>query len=174
MPTSLRTDMTLKLSAILDSGIAGVSAQGEVGAGALNEVVSWTNGTGSNQADRLYYGERTLATSTSETLDLAGVLADIYGNTLTFAKVHVIAVKNMNTTAAKLEIGPNSTNGFGTNGFWAAANDRDIVNINGGVLVLYSPAGVAVTASTADLLYVNNASAVNALTYRIAILGTSV
>ena len=173
MATSLRTQMVLRLSGILDAGITGVNAQAEVGIGALDEVVSWTSGTGTGQADRIYYAERTIAASGNEDLDLAAVLEDVYGNTLTFAKVYCIAVKNVNTLAAKLEIGPAASNGFGTNGFFAAANDRNVVNVSGGVLVMYAPAGVAVTAGTADLINVANASGTNALTYRIAILGTS-
>lgn len=173
MPTSLRTRMHLELSAILDAGITGVNAQAEIGPGVLDETVAWTQGTGSGQADRIYYAERTLTAGSNETLDLAGVLLDVYGNTLTFAKVYAIAVKNVNTAAAKLEIGPNTSNGFGIDGFWGAAAHRNTVNISSGVLVLYSPAGVAVTAGTADLLYAENKSGSNALTYRIAILGTS-
>lgn len=173
MPTSLRTRLHLELSAILDAGIAGVNAQAEIGPGVLDETVAWIQGTGSGQADRIYYAERTLTAGSNETLDLAGVLLDVYGNTLTFAKVYAIAVKNVNTLAAKLEIGPNATNGFGVDGFWGAAAHRNVVNISSGVLVFYSPAGVAVTAGTADLLYAENKSGSNALTYRIAILGTS-
>lgn len=173
MATSLRTRMVLQLSGILDAGIDGVNAQAEVGPGVLNDSIAWVQGTGSGQADRIYYAERQIATSLNETLDLAGVLEDVYGNAITFAKVYAIAIKNVNPVAAKLEVGPNATNGFGVDGFWASASHRNIVNINSGVLLLYSPAGVAVTAGTADLLYIENKSGTNALTYRIAILGTS-
>jgi hypothetical protein len=170
MATSLRTRLIMELSAILDAGITGVNAQAEVGPGVLSNSIAWTQGTGSGQADRIYYAERQLAASANETLDLAGVLEDVYGNAITFAKVYAVFVKNVNTAAAKLEIGPNSSNGFGVDGFWGAAAHRNVVNISDGVLVLYSPAGVAVTA---DLLYAENKSGSNALTYRIAILGTS-
>jgi hypothetical protein len=173
MATSLRTRLIMELSAILDAGITGVNAQAEVGPGVLSGSIAWTQGTGSGQADRIYYAERQLAASANETLDLAGVLEDVYGNAITFAKVYAIVVKNVNTAAAKLEIGPNSSNGFGVDGFWGAAAHRNVVNISDGVLVLYSPAGVAVTAGTADLLFIENKSGANALTYRIAILGTS-
>jgi hypothetical protein len=173
MATSLRTRLIMELSAILDAGITGVNAQAEVGPGVLSNSIAWTQGTGSGQADRIYYAERQLAASANETLDLAGVLEDVYGNAITFAKVYAVFVKNVNTAAAKLEIGPNSSNGFGVDGFWGAAAHRNVVNISDGVLVLYSPAGVAVTAGTADLLYAENKSGSNALTYRIAILGTS-
>lgn len=173
MPTSLRTNMHLELSAILDAGISGVNAQAQVGIGALSETVSWTDGNGSGQANRIYYAERTLTAGSNETLDLAGVLTDVYGNTLTFAKVLVIAVKNVGTVASRIEFGPNSSNGFGTNTFFGGATHRVSVNINSGVAVLYAPAGATVTAGTGDLLYVENMSAVNAATYRIAILGTT-
>jgi hypothetical protein len=173
MATSLRTRIHLQLSAILDAGVTGVNAQAEIGPGVLDETITFVDGNGSGQANRIYYAERTLTAGSNETLDLAGVLLDVYGNTLTFAKVYAIAVKNVGTVASRIEFGPNSSNGFGTNVFFGGASHRVSVNISSGLAVLYAPAGATVTAGTGDLLYVENMSAVNAATYRIAILGTN-
>ena len=136
---------------------------------AYNIAKSLATGTAANQADRSWHDTRTL-TGTSEELDLAGVLTDGFGATLTFVKIKAIVIQNKNTTAAaNLAIGGAAANGFIN---WVA-NATDIVNIGpGGVLVLYSPVdGYGVTAATGDLLKINSGAAT--ISYDIAIIGTS-
>lgn len=167
MATSLRSVITAKVSAILESGIAGVSGAEEVGLGALGETVTYELGA----TGKVYYATRTLAPSTAEQLDLAGVLEDIYGNTLTFTSVYALAVKNIGTVASRIIYGPYSSNGWGTNSLVGAASGRISANINSGFNLHYNPAGYTVTAGTADIFEVENVSASNAANYRILIVG---
>jgi hypothetical protein len=131
---------------------------------------------GINQLDLAYSGVRVLAASGTEDLDLAGSLTDIYGNTLTFARVRLIAFQVIGGSAGTdLTIGPASSNGFGTGTMFADASDRVRV-VGGGLstLVLTHHAGAAVTAGTGDKLTVTNASGSASITYKVVILGTSV
>jgi hypothetical protein len=160
--------------AILESGVTGVS--GGDAMRALDEEIRLTDGTGDGQADRVYYAVRSLGAGLNETLDLAGVLEDLFGNVLTFAKVKFVGVKNVNTAAGNLEFGPNGANGAGvTSGApWKAAANKTPIPINSGFFSHYNPAGWTVTAGTGDLLYAENMSGVNTVTYRVLIIGTSV
>jgi hypothetical protein len=173
MATALTARIRSLAEAILESGISGVS--GSEALIALDETVRLTNGTGDGQADRVYYAQRQLAASANETLDLAGVLEDIFGNVLTFAKVKFIGVKNINTAAGNLEFGPNGANGAGASSGapWKAAANKTPIPINNGFFSHYNPAGWTVTAGTGDLLYAENMSGVNAVDYRVVIIGTS-
>lgn len=171
MATSLKVSLRALVEAVLESGIGGVAGGAQISA--LNELQSFANGTASGQMDLVYYGERTLAATANETLDLAGSLKDLFNNTLSFVKVKLIAVKVTTTTAGALEFGPNSSNGAGIGGFWKAAANKNRINNNGSFLLLYDPDGFTVTASTADLLYAENTHGSNAVTYRILIGGTS-
>lgn len=171
MSTALNLDVRAFCRAVLESGVSGAS--GGVAMSVLDETIRLTNGTSTGQVDRAYYGERTLTSSASETLDLAGSLADLFANTLTFVKVKYIAVKVMTTTdGVDLKFGPNATNGAGIGGFWTAAGDKTIVPA-GGFVEWYDPNGWTVTAGTADLLYALNVSGSASVTYRVLIVGTS-
>lgn len=170
MPTSLNANMYLKLSAILDSGIPGASATAELGRGALDEVIAWTPGSGSGQANRIWYGDRYLPSGGYEDLVLFSTLTDVYGSTISFSKVYAIVVKNPGTTTSRLEVGPSPVNPFGVGAFWKAATDRVVVSSGNGVMILLNRAGVTATIASADSFRVTNAGPTDT-TYRIAILG---
>jgi hypothetical protein len=128
-----------------------------------------TSGTGSDQSDLLFWDTRTL-TATSENLDLAGSLSDVFDNTLTFVKIKAIVIQNTSTTATEnLAVGGAASNQFIN---WVA-NSSDIVNIGpSGIFVLWSPIdGYAVTAATGDLLKIDAGS--DTITYKIVLIGTS-
>ena len=134
---------------------------------------SLANGTAIDQADVLWHDRRTLAASTSEDLDLAGSLVSaLTGAAVTFAKIKCIYIKNRASTAGYiLAVGGASSNQFVG---WVA-NASDIVNIGpDGVMLLWNPslAGYAVTASTGDLLKINNTGG-GSLDYDIVLIGTS-
>lgn len=167
MATSLRTQIQMAVDAVLtaDSPLTGgVQAH-------IEKVITLVNGTGAGAADKVYFASRTLGATSTEILDLAGVLADPYGSTLTFAKVKLIAIVNTDTTDGdNLYVGPDATAGWGTAGFVLDASDRVIVPADG-CLLWYDPNGVAVTAGSADELYV--ATPVGAVVYKVLIVGTS-
>ncbi len=174
MATSLTVRIRALAEAILESGVTGVTGMETLTA--LDETIRLTNGTSTDQADRVYFAQRTLTAGANETLDLAGVLADIYGNVLTFASVKLIAVKNINTIAGAIEFGPNATasGGITSGAPWKALANKTPIPINGGFFCHWNPLGWTVTPTTADLLYAENLSGANSTTYRILIAGTSV
>lgn len=145
----------------------------------LNTVVSetgysknfqFTNGTGANQIQSVYSASRTIALSSSENLDLAGVLLDAFGAAITFTKVKAIVIFAYAANTNDVVVG-----GVGANGFVSPfGSNADKVNVKpGGIFVLIAPDinGYAVTATTADLLKVANSGAGTSVTYDIVIMG---
>jgi hypothetical protein len=133
-------------------------------------TLSLPDGIGSGQANKLFHDVRTLANSANESLDLAGVLTDAFGDILTLAKVKVLIIKNRDTVQT-LSVGGAASLG------WAApfGDATDILKIAPGALavLVWDPAGVAVTAGTGDLLKIANGAAGNAADYEIIIIGST-
>jgi len=167
MATALKGDLRILLRTILEPGITGVTG-GVVQT--IDIFKSIANGTGADQADRVWYDSAALGSSANTTIDLAGSLLDVYGNAISFAKVTGIVLQNRSTTCT-LAIGPNASNGFGSGTVWSGTTPRSLVR-PGGALCWYDPAGAAVTAATADLIYLENLTAASC-DYRILILGKS-
>jgi len=137
---------------------------------AFRKDLVFAHGTGANQADKRWssFG-RSLASTASENLDLAGSLLDYRGNAITFARIKGIAVFNNGPNTIRL-------GGAASNQFinWVA-NSSDIVNIaTGGLFLLLAPdaTAYAVTAGTGDQLRVLNGGT-GTVTYDIALLGAS-
>ena len=126
---------------------------------------SYSYGTGNNQINKIWQQERTV-TAAAENLDLAGVLVDDFGNTLTFTLVNFIIIANLSETALEVltitgsfcnaifAAGGTYVDTIGPSGHWAKDNPID---------------GYAVTATTADIITVNPGAAT--ITYRVAIGG---
>lgn len=138
----------------------------------INKILQFTSGTGADQVDILWADERTLSASASENLDLAGVLTDAFGATVTAAELVAILV----VAAA------GNTNGVVIGGHASAA-----VPLFGGTLGTHTvkPGGFfyaaghdaaglcTITATTADMIKVANSSSGSSVTYQIAILARS-
>ncbi len=134
-------------------------------------------GTGAGNSKIFYQHTYTLAASASQDVDLAGAVADVFGNTVTFAKVKIIYVElQTTTTATSIYVGGSSSNGF-INWISSAgtfATDQPKITVrNGGVFLLActDATGYAVTAGTADILKLTNADGANSATVRVAIVG---
>ena len=137
-------------------------------------IESWTiaNGTGANQADIMWHDQRTLAASTSEDLDLSGVLTDSFGVSVALARVKAIIVSAASANGGLIQVGGASSNQFIN---WVA-NASDIIQIRaGGFMLLVAPdaTAYAVTATTGDLLKIANTDGAAAGTYDIYIIGAS-
>lgn len=134
----------------------------------LNESISlsFADGTAANQANVLWSDSRTL-TATSEDLDLAGVLASVYGVTVALARVKGLYIKNTHATAS-LTIGGASSNAWAT--LFGDATDKLVIP-PGGFVLLAAPlaTGYTVTAGTGDKLKID--SGASTIIYRIALLG---
>lgn len=141
---------------------------------ALSMAYTLANGTAAGQADRLFADTRTLAASGTEDLDLAGVLTDVFGATLTFARIKALmflaAVGNTNNVL----ISRPASNGWAT--FFSAANHSVILRPGAALMLAAGFAdatGYGVTAATGDLITVTNSAGTTSVDYSIIIVGAS-
>lgn len=128
------------------------------------------NGTGDDQANEAFSDTRTLSASGTEDLDLAGGLADAFGNTLTFTKVKALIVTAAASNTNDVLVGGASSNQLAS--FFGDATD--VIKVKpGGTIMLMAPesAGYAVTAGTGDLLKVANSAGGTSVTYTIIVIG---
>jgi hypothetical protein len=139
---------------------------------AFEALVSLGSGTGSGQADRLWTDRRTLAASGSEDLDLAGVLTDAFGATITFARVKGLIVKAAAANSNNVIVGGAAATQWAT---WAGAATHTVTVRPGGAFALFAPdaTAYAVTAGTGDLLKIANSGAGTTVDYDIVVIGAS-
>lgn len=130
-----------------------------------------SSGTGANQADRIFHDQRTLAASGTEDLDLAGVLTDSFGATITFARIKAVLITAASGNTNVVNLTRTAVNGVPL--FTAAGDGISI--LPGGGFAWWSPGatGVVVTAGTGDLLTVTNGGAGTSVTYDVVIIGAS-
>lgn len=137
-----------------------------------NQAVALTSGVGANQADLCYVENRTIAASGTAAIDLAGVLLDIYGATITFARIKAILI-----FAAAANVNNVLMGGAAANAFLGPFSDStDIIATKpGGITALVAPDAVAwaVTAATADQLKFANSSSGTGVTYDLVLIGAS-
>lgn len=131
------------------------------------------DGSGAGKADRQYSKTRTLVASATEDLDLAAVLTDIFGATLTFARVKGLFVKAAKTNANNVIIGASATNQWAT-----LLNTTGTITLRPGAWFgaccdVTDATGWTVTAGTGDLLKVANGGAGTSVSYDIIVIGNS-
>lgn len=132
----------------------------------------FSNGVAANQADRLYAAKGTINPSTTLTLDLAAGLTDVFGASITFARVKLFYFElTTDTAGSSVTLGASGT--FPAKLWFGDAATDTLTVQNGGLFLIEAPtaAGYPVTAGTADLLAIVNNDSVNVATYRIAIIG---
>jgi hypothetical protein len=131
---------------------------------------AFTNGVAINMADLMFDDTRPLTTSQVENLDLAGVLVDAVGRTVTAVKIVAIGIKAPTTNTVDIVFGNHATAAF-VGPFGAATHTLALQP--GGCIILCAPslAGWPVTATTADMIKVANGAA--ASSYDIVIFGRS-
>lgn len=164
---SLTTKINLSVSALLSSALDLVTSQAPL---KFEQAFTLTDGTGANQANNVFSDTRTLAASGSESLDLAGVLTNAFGATLTFTKIKAIFIAADSTNTNDVVVGGAATNAFAS--MFGAATDKIKVK-PGGAFAIVAPDvnGFAVTAGTADLLQIANSGGTTGVTYDIIIIG---
>lgn len=134
---------------------------------------SFADGTGTDQADKIWHDSRTLAAGASDDLDLNTLTNSIFGSTVTinFAKIKAILIVNVATTT-----GEDLTVGGAASQEWTAwvgaGGDKVRVPADSCLLISNRKSGWAVTNGASDTLRITNTGA-GPITYRIAILGTS-
>lgn len=164
---ALQTNLDLTLRANLTNAIDLETASSPLSLDLSDEL---TTGTGAiDTADKKFSDRRTLA-ATTENIDLAGSLVDAFGNTITFARIKCIVIRNRSVTPGEnLIIGGAASNTFL---LFADATDKDSIG-PGGIRLYWEPSAAAkpVTASTGDILKVDSGAAT--ITYDIVIIGSS-
>jgi len=128
---------------------------------------SYTYGTGANKAQIQWHDERSLATTTNETLDLQALAGGMFG-TANFSKVKEIRIRLVTTTAGyRIEISPGGTNPW--LGIFGSATDKVTIYADGVFAVASAVDGFAVS-STSKTLKINNPSG-GSVTYDIVVIG---
>lgn len=166
------------ISASIDATLSDDAATGDLStasaaSAATKSVTSvrLTDGTGAGQADLLFADTRVLTASTSEDLDLAGVLTDIFGNTVTAVRIKAILIQAAAANTTDVIVGA------GTNAWETLLNDTGTLTLPPGAAFL-ATAGVAdatgwtVTAGTGDILQVEETGGED-VTYNILVIGAS-
>ncbi|TXL91586.1 hypothetical protein [Streptomyces sp. IB2014 016-6] len=153
-------------TAALDLGVASAPVN-------LSRSVTLGSGTGVGKADRIFHDRRVLNASATEDLDLAGVLVDAFGQTITFARIKGLLVSAAAGNSNNVVIGAAASSPWAT-----AFNATGTLTLRPGASVALM-AGAAdataygVTASTGDLLKIANSGAGSAVTYDVVIIGAS-
>ena len=137
----------------------------------LRRLMDFASGTGANQADIIFVDEREIAASSSEDLDLAGVLTDAFGATIAAAEVVGIIVE---ADAANTN---NVVVGDATSPVPLFGGTNPTISVKpGGVFAIFAPNAAGqftVGAGSTDDLKVANSSSGSSVTYRIAVLARS-
>lgn len=165
LDTTVKVSVDATHTALLDLATATVPLS-------FARALGLANGTGANQADRIFHDTRTLTASANEDLDLAGVLTDAFGATITFARIKALIVAADAANTNNVIVGGAATNQFVN---WVGAATHTVTVRPGGVLLLAGgdATGYAVTAGTGDLLRVANSAGGTSVTYSIVLVGAS-
>jgi len=134
-------------------------------------MTSLAQGTASGEADVIYADSRTIAASSSYSIDLTGTAdLNVFNGSLALAKVKGIWIYALNTNTNSVVVG-NGTNPF-VGPFSAGTITLTIPP--GGELLLTAPVGGwTVTAGTGDILKLANSSSGSGVDLRAIIWGTS-
>src|SRR5262245_29934480 len=139
---------------------------------AFTRSLSLTSGVGAGQADKVFDDIRTITASGNDDLDLAGVLVDAFGATVTFVKVKGIFVAADAGNTNNVVVGNAAATQFV--GPFGAATHTVAIPPGGWFGICRSDVtGWAVGAGASDLLRIANSGAGTSVTYSIVILGTS-
>lgn len=138
----------------------------------LRKLVELASGVGAGQANRIFHDRRTIAASGTDTLDLAGSLADAFGATITFARIKGLVIAAAAANTNNVLVGGHESAAWAS---WVDAADNEVIVRPGGVLALFAPdaTAYAVAATTGDILQIANSSSGTSVTYDIVILGAS-
>ena len=132
----------------------------------------WGNGTGSNQAESMYYDVRSLAASATENADLQTV-TDANGVAIALVDVRMFLVQCPSTNTAGIKFYPGASNGWtALNASSGATDDPETTIMPGATYLVHAPvdASYAVSASNKVLTF-ENLSGSDANTYTILAIG---
>jgi len=131
---------------------------------ASNIIRTLQNGNGSNQINRYFVDDRSVAASTADTLNLqtlGGALEPLTGNTYTLTKIRFLQITNKSTTQA-LAISSANVSGL--------VVSPQIINPNSGAFILVAGTGASdgwTIASNSTITLTNSSGAACAYTIEI-------
>lgn len=165
--------VTATITLGIDAKLAGSNDLGNAAFKArFDKSISFLPGTDAiSKADLLFSDTRTLSASSSEDLDLAGVLATPLGVTIAAAEIVAIYIAAAAGNTNNVIVGGASATQF-VGPFGAATHTLAIQP--GQFIFLSCQKGWAVTAGSADLLKVANSSSGSAVSYDIMLIGRTV
>lgn len=138
-------------------------------------TVDLADGTSAGQANRLFHDTRTLTASATEDIDLAGVLADAFGATLTYARVKGLIVAAAAGNTNNVIVGGASATQFVS---WNGGATHTVTVRPGAVFALFAGSadatGYVTAAGSTDLLKIANSAGSTSVTYDLVVLGCSV
>jgi hypothetical protein len=141
---------------------------------ALSTAATFTNGSGADKVNMTWSDERSINASSSDDLDLYGVLTDIFGDTINAAVVRGFTISNLNTNNT-LSVGAAASNPwvapFG--GATHTVTVRQATANNAASIQFIAPdaTGYAVANGSSDTLRVtNNSEVAEAAIYQIGLL----
>ena len=130
-------------------------------------------GTGSAAVDVLWSDSRALIADATEDLDLAGVLTDVFADTVAFADIKAILIYNASTTASQISWMAAASNGWCGAALPFAVHSQKRNIVKGCFDMIGNPlAGWAVTAGSVDKITITEESSLAAV-YEIAIIGAT-
>lgn len=138
----------------------------------VRKVMNLTAGTGAGKGDKMWSDRRTLIASATEDLDLAGVLLDVAGAAITFARIKGLYIS---ADAANTN---NVVIGAGTAPWIGLLGATHTITLRPGAFVGFGTGsadavGYAVTPTTADILKIANSAAGTPVSYDVVIIGVS-
>mgnify|MGYP005857500893 CR=1 FL=1 len=141
-----------------------------------NLTRSWANGTGADQTDIPYQVQGTIAGGATTEIDLAGVLTDFAGGTLTLADIVGFVCENTSAspnTAAHIDIGPAASNGICP--WLSGTGPKEEVRVGGFVARACGDATGwgGITAGTGDKLALTNKHGSQTASYKLTLWGRS-
>ena len=143
----------------------------------LAYTASLSDGTDANEVDKLWHDQRILSPTAYEDLDLTSLTNTVFGNTITisFAKVKLVLIINTSTTSGDdlLVGGAGSANNAWSAPFNADQDAKIGLPADSTLLLMNKPTGWTVTNSASDKLRIHNPTG-NSITYKIALVGTSI
>jgi len=163
---SLTSSVNLRLNSTL-TGTVGLATASVP----LDQPYSKTfaNGVGASQADKVYTTQLSITTGATTDLDLQGSLLDALGAAFTPAKLKCVYIESATANTTNLTL-------FGDAASVPILNTAATTTtlLPGGLFFMCNPplAGIAVTAATADIIQITNASGATA-TVNVVLIGTS-
>lgn len=166
MATTASAELVVALNIVQTKTITGFNTAG------VQQAIGFTLSDAIASTVAVWYETRELAATGTQDYDLAGTLADGFGDTITMAKLKYVVLyrtANADASPAGSSVTLSDAPSNGVEPFTGGA-EADGVD---GVIVLGSSVGRTITNGSADTVRVTNNDGTNKSTYTIAFVGST-